>query len=157
MYFSEKAEFPLHKNLLHSRNTFVCSFSFYVVLRGETHKHVYLKSRRGKYGNMKNTILKLLLRWMDNAGLKHLLNHLRWFLQVTTVVSKICKWNKKYVSVPLKEENSIDFRTVYMGNQNGTFCSCCNISFIPICRKYGFLDDWLLNLLHKSVMAFILW
>ena len=23
-------------------------------------------------------------------------------------------------------------------------------------RKYGFLDDWLLNLLHKSVMAFIL-
>ena len=130
MCLSEIAYFPLHKGILHSRNSFVCSFLFYVVLRGDTHKHMYLKSRRGKYGNMKNTILKLLLRWMDNAGLKHLLNHLRWFLQVTTVVSKICKWNKKYASVPLKEENSIDFRMVYIGNKNGTICSCWNISLI---------------------------
>ena len=30
------------------------------------------------------------------------------------------------------------------------------VSFIFYKKKYGFLDDWLLNLRHKSVIVFIL-
>ena len=43
----------------------------------------------------------------------------------------------------------------YIGNKNGRVFSCCDISLIHFCRKYGFLDDWLLNLRHKSVIEYV--